>query len=273
MRSKLEAYNDRQKNRFYTKVKIVTSWFIYGISGWVATYLIPNITNILIGIGYLFGLTSFFWYVFYFPTESYEIDICSHFSKASNFLGLSMPEKGKAAERHRKKSANEVEKALEYIRRLIDKTAKSEIMEKSMHGRLFTLKTNIEKFVLPRIILGEDLVRMQSILNGLQKFFEDQWESLGIEHLDETNKNLADLGAPSKEIRTYMSTLRELIKRKPAIIGLSLFIGFAISTAMIGGICGAVSVNFAEWVKSNINYFMIAGIAMSALISEVLVRS
>ncbi|MCJ7630792.1 hypothetical protein MUP77_00080 [Candidatus Bathyarchaeota archaeon] len=273
VRSKLEAYDDRRRNRFYTKVKIVISWGICGVIGWIATSLKPDIANIAFGIGYLFVFATVFWYIFYFPWESYEMEICSHFARASNLIGLGIQEKGKAAERRRRKSADEVGKALRIIARLAVQTTKSDIMEKQMHDRLSTLKTNIEKFVLPRIILGDDLHRMQSILNGLEKFFEEQWGSLGIEHIDETNESITNLGVPSGETRTYTSSLRELIRRKPAIIFLSLVMGFAISSVMIGTICGVLSLDFVEWVKGNVHTFMLVGIAMSAFISQAFARS
>lgn len=214
-----------------------------------------------------------FWYMTRLSSESFEIRICSNLSKALDLLRLSLGEKQKPAERHRRKAASYIREASRKIERLIFRTETSEIIEKSMHRRLSALEANIEKIVLPKIILGEDLARMELTLNVLADFFAGAWESLGIEHLDIINQSLESSGPPSREIRSFKSTLRELSKSRPAMIGLSLIIGFGLTVAIAWGGCVWLSLNFEEWARSNLNIFILGGIGLSALVSQVLMRS
>jgi hypothetical protein len=272
LQDKLEAYKERQKDRFKTKIYIIALWIIYGIIGAFFSYFVVNISNILIGIGYLGVLVTFFWYLTHFGAESYEMQICSYLSRALKLIKSSQKEKEKDAQRHRGKAADQISKALRELEKLDRRTKWSDIMEKNMHGRFSTLKNNIEKFVQPRVILGEDIFRMESTLEGLVKFFVEQWESLGIEHLDEINKNLESLGASSKEIRSLKSTLQELSKSKPAMISLSLIVGFGLTIAIAGGGCLSLSLDFVEWARLNLYVFILGGIALSALVSQILIR-
>jgi hypothetical protein len=270
--SKLAAYNQRQIDLRNTKIVIVIIFVIYGIITGLFYYFFPYIGNILIGLGYIGVIITFLWYTIHIPVESFEIKICSNLSKALDLLRLSMKEKPKPAEHHRKKAASHVREALRKIERLTFRIEISEIIEKSMHSRLSVLKTNIQKFMLPKIILGEDLMRMELTLNVLADFFGGEWESLGIEHLDIINQNLESSGAPSKEIRPFKSTLKEFSKSRPATIGLSLIIGFGLTVAIAMGGCIWLSLNLVEWARSNLHIFILGGIGLSALVSQVLMR-
>lgn len=272
LRSKLDGYEENQKDRFRWKIYSISFWIIYGIVGSLISYFRLDIRNYIFAVGYLGVFASFLLYSKNFPPEKYEIVIFACFSKASYFVELSLQEKGKIAGRHRKKSANLIETALRKMDQLMNNIRKSEILEKTMYHRLSTLNTNIEKLVLPRVVLGEGLHELKSTLNGLAKFFGGQWESLGINHLDEINKNLETLDPPSEEVRTFMSTLNDFSRRKPVIIGLSIVIGFGITILMIAGFCIMRSIDFMEWIEVNLYGFMLAGIGFSTFISSVLIR-
>jgi hypothetical protein len=112
--------------------------------------------------------------------------------------------------------------------------------------------------------------RVESALSGFSKFFAGQWESLGIEQLDDVNQNLKNLGDPSKEITTFRSTLRDSLRSKPIILILSLLLGFGVSSLIIFGV---LTVDAVQWIKSNVGAFIIAGTALSALIAEIFTRS
>lgn len=271
---KLAAYNTRQRERLYLKIKIVASWVIYGIIAGTITYRNPSFQDPLFAIGYVYAIGTFFWYlILRSGRESYEIKICSHFSKATDFVKMTFKENKKDAKRHRDRAVEEIDTALENVDYLVGSSKGSEILEKTMLPRLAAFKTNVKRFLLPRVAMGEDMNRMQSTLNGLVSYFGEQWESFGIQHLDEINKNLESLGAPSKQVKTFASTFRESMKKKPVIIGLSLLIGFGISTAIIATSCQFLSLNFAEWARANLNVFILGGVGVSALVSSVLTRA
>jgi hypothetical protein len=73
-------------------------------------------------------------------------------------------------------------------------------------------------------------------------------------------------------MRTLRATLRDFVKIKPVMISLSLIIGFGITTFLLWFVCRAYSVDLGEWIKANIQGFMLIGIGMSAFVGEMLRR-
>jgi len=274
VKDKLVAYNARQKERLYVKIKIFTSWVIYGIIAGVIAYGNPSIQDLVFLIGYAYGVATFFWYIiFRSANESYEIEICSHFSKAAGFVKMTFTEDEKNAKRHRDRAVEEIDYALGNVDHLVRSSKPSEILGKTMLPRLTAFKTNVKTLLSPRVAIGEDMYRMQSILDGLVSYFGEQWESFGIQHLDEINKNLESLGVPPKQLKTLASTFRESMKKKPVIIGISILVGFGISAAIIAASCQFLSLNFVEWARANLGVFILGGVGVSALVSSVLNRA
>lgn len=202
--------------------------------------------------------------------EKYEIRISYDFSTAMSFLKMSEKEKGRAAGRHRRKAANYIRSALDWVSRLSNLAERSEIMEKEMCERLETFRVDVEKFVLPRIAIQEDANRLEPMLSGFSKFFADQWESYGMKQLDEINKNVQSLGNPSKQLGTFRTALRSFVKYKPITLLLSSILGFGAATAIILGI---LTVDAFGWIRSNVGSFILAGTALSALIAGIFTRS
>ena len=166
----------------------------------------------------------------------------------------------------------QVKKALEQMESLSNTANKSTIMKKKLGSRISTLNESIEKLIIPRIILGEDLHRVQSLLKGMVKFFGGQWESLGTDHLDEINKNLQDFGPPSGEVESYWSKLEKLKRSKLLVFGFSLLVGFTITIIVLAVTCSLLSINFMDWLKVNLGAFFIGGATLSALLGGLLLR-
>jgi len=139
-----------------------------------------------------------------------------------------------------------------------------------MCGRLTTFRECVGKFVLPRILLGEDTNRIESILSGFSQFFTYQWESSGVKQLDNINQNVQSLDPASKQIKTFWSAMYGTLHNKPFILVLSTILGFSATTLIIFGI---LNVDATEWIKSNVGSFILAGTALSALIAGIFARN
>jgi hypothetical protein len=270
MQDKIDAYRQRQKDRRKSRIVIVLFWVGFAVVATLVSIYAPIASNIFVVIAYFGFFITYFAYLRSNPPEKYEIRIGADFLEAMSLIKMSETEKGRAAARHRKRAAKYVERAIYRASRLSELAERSEIMEKEMCERLNSFIGNVQEFVLPRIVFGDEQGRLEPTLNGFSKFFAEQWESHGMKQLDDINQNLQNIGKPSKEIRTFLSSLHSLVKSKPITLILSLTLGFGLTTLIIFGF---LTTDATQWIKSNIGTFILAGTALSGLIAGIFIRS
>lgn len=231
----------------------------------------------LFGLFFLIGFSVFVItqnYVssHYWISEFSEKKIFVNLYRSLEFIDLCFKDNGKESKLYRGKTLKHVRKALAELNKMSSREyANSIFFNKQFASRLKRLSDNVQDRILSRIVKSKDLTRTTSVLRGLAKLFGEIQKPMSMSRLDSINENLETFEEMPFKERAVKPMFTKAIVSRPAQLIFSIFLGYFSITVIIWLFSQFLSIDFAEFMRSNLVVVISGGAVLSGIIASLFI--
>lgn len=273
MELEYKAYRERRSHRIKIATIFLICWIIYIALGVWIYYIHTKV----FGIFFIIGLLGFFVSLAqvgsrYWISDPNEKTIFKDLYRSSELIELCSENNYEESKLYRGKAVAHVKDAIWEI----DDMCKTEninsiLFEEEFASRLERLANNLKHRILPRIVEGKDLTETISVLHGLTKFFGEIGHPMSLDELDSINENLETYGEMPFTEREIKPMFKKALISKPSQLAVSIFLGYFSVTAIFWVFSQLLTIDFVEFMRSNLVGVVSVGAVLSGIIAGIFV--
>lgn len=243
-------------------IEIVVVAYVTYNAGWFYNYgFMIVMFSLLVGVLYL---ASRSW-----AHEWYETEIFVNMYEASKLLELCSKENEDPLF-YSRKATKKVRYAIGRLRIWCNRTeaSRSKLVKKEYAEPLRNLKENLETRILPRIAQHKDIESMIRVLRGLGKLFSETEKPVSLDDIISKNKDLERYDSIELEESPTRHFLATIMFSRPVKFLSSIFLGYLSITIVIWTLCHFLTVDFVEFMRSNLLGVVSGGAVLTGIIAS-----
>lgn len=272
MEVEYKAYKERRSYRIKIIIIYIVCWIPYFLLvSWIYFY-VNWLFGLLVGIGFIgfIGTAMYVEYHFWI-SEPNETMIFVNLYKALGLLELYSEEK-ESSKMLLRKATKHVKEAIKKMYPLWHPEKMNSILfDKEFREPLENLSKNLKNRILPRIIQGKEIHKMQSTLRGLVKVFGEIVRPISLNQIVSLNENLESFEEVSIREKTIKSAIKTAMISKPMKLLFSIFLGYFSIVAITFFFCQSLQMDFVNFLRNNLTVVISSGAVISGIIVTVLV--
>lgn len=204
--------------------------------------------------------------------EPSEKKIFVNLYRSLGLVELYSEKKGKESRLYRDKAIKHVKKSITELYKMCRREETISILFNNEYAsRLKRLAKNLQNRMLSRIVNGKDLVRIISTLRGLTKFFGEIQRPMRLDELDSINENLETFEEMPYKERVIRTMFKRALVSKPSQFIFSIVFGYIAISIIIWIFCQFLTLNFVEFMQSNLVSVISGGALISGVIASIFV--